>query len=420
MALRDVLAGFFGGGKASPAPDVNAAYPATYSSFEGTVLRASSNFGVTPDTSLRLSAVYRSATLISGAVATLPLPIFRRLPNGTRESAGQTDIWWLLNESPAPGWSAATWWEYTILAMLLRGDAFARIRVNGQNKPVALEPIHPNDVRVEREEDGSLEYYVNQNGVKDKLTEDYVLHFAMPGFNGLRSPSVIQSAAMNTIGTALRTEDHAARLFETGAANNVVLEVANPLKPEQVAALRDAWLNTYGNSQDPRRVPLVLQGGTKASSLSLTAADAQLLETRRFHVEDIARAFGVPPWMIGAMDKTTSWGSGIEQAGIGFVVYTLNPHLHRIQNELNRKLFRRGGLFVEFAVEGLMQGDAKAQADYFRQAIGGSQGPGWMTINEVRRLKNLQPVPGGDALYTPTGVLGDTNAQAATAAGTGP
>lgn len=420
MALRDVLAGLFGGGKASPTPDVNAAYPATWSSFEGTVLRASSNFGVTPDTSLRLSAVYRSATLISGAVSTLPLPIFKRQPDGSRKSAGQTDIWWLLNESPAPGWSAATFWDYVVLSMLLRGDGFVRIHVNPQNKPVALEPIHPNYVLVEKAADGSLVYFINDGKTKERVEEDYILHFAMPGFNGLRSPSVIQSAAMNTIGTALRTEDHAARLFETGAANNVVLEVANPLKPEQVAALRDAWVNTYGNSQDPRRVPLVLQGGTKASSLSLTAADAQLLETRRFHVEDIARAFGVPPWMLGAMDKTTSWGSGIEQAGIGFVVYTLNPHLHRIQNELNRKLFRRGGQFVEFAVEGLMQGDAKAQADYFRQAIGGSQGPGWMTINEVRRLKNLQPVPGGDALYTPTGVLGDTNAQAATAAGTGP
>lgn len=424
MALRDALINLLGGGKAQQGAEVNAAYtggyPASWSSFDGSVYRASSNFAVSPESSMRLSAVYRSATLISGAVSTLPLPVYRRLSSGARESAGQTDIWWLLNESPAPGWTAATWWEYAILSMLLRGDAFARIRVNALNKPVALEPLHPANVIVEKEEDGSLEYYVNQGGTKEKLTEDYILHFPMPGFDGLRSPSVIRYAAMQTIGTSLRTEDHAARLFETGAANNVVLETAGTLKPEQAAALRDAWVNTYGNANDPRRVPLLLQGGTKASSLSLTAADAQLLETRRFHVEDIARAFGVPPWMIGAMDKTTSWGSGVEQAGIGFVVYTLNPHLHRIQNELNKKLFRRAGTYVEFAVEGLMQGDLKAQADYFRQAIGGSQGPGWMTVNEVRRLKNLPPIAGGDAMYTPTGVVGDANAPAAPAAGTGP
>ncbi|MEY4402910.1 MAG: hypothetical protein RIR91_945 [Verrucomicrobiota bacterium] len=421
MGLLSRLRHAFTGEAAQQGPEVNASLTGSWAAFEGSMLRSSSGISVSPDSAMRLSAVYRSATLISGAVSTLPLPVFRRLANGARENAGQTDVWWLLNESPSPGWSAAAWWEYATLSMLLRGDAFARVHVNPLNRPVALEPIDPSDVLVEKAADGTLVYYLNQSGKKSRVPEEYMLHFPMPGFDGLRSPSVIRYAALQTIGTSLRTEEHAARLFETGAANNVVLETAGMLKPEQAAALRDAWVNTYGNAQDPRRVPLLLQGGTKASSLSLTAADAQLLETRRFHVEDIARAFGVPPWMIGAMDKTTSWGSGVEQAGIGFVVYTLNPHLHRIQNELNRKLFRRAGTFVEFAVEGLMQGDLKTQADYFRQALGGSQGPGWMTVNEVRRLKNLPPIPGGDEMYTPTGVLGDsTNAAPATAPGAGP
>lgn len=419
MGLLDRLRHAFTGAEAQQGANVNAAMTGSWASFEGSILRSSSGVAVSPDSAMRLSAVYRSATLISGAVSTLPLPIFRRLPNGTRENAGQTDVWWLLNEAPAPGWTAATWWEYAILSMLLRGDAFARIRVNQMNRPVALEPLDPMDVMVEKRADGTLAYYINQGGKKDQVGEEYMLHFPMPGFDGLRSPSVIRYAALQTIGTSLRTEEHAARLFETGAANNVVLEVPNPLKPEQAAALRDAWLNTYGNAADPRRLPLLLQGGTKATSISLTAADAQLLETRRFHVEDIARAFGVPPWMIGAMDKTTSWGSGVEQAGIGFVVYTLNPHLHRIQNELNKKLFRRAGFYVEFAVEGLMQGDSKTQADYFRQALGGSQGPGWMTVNEVRRLKNLPPVTGGDVMYAPSGALGDPNEQNAAAASPG-
>ena len=129
---------------------------------------------------MRLSAVYRSATLISGAVSTLPLPVFRRLPNGTRESAGQTDIWWMLNESPAPGWSAAAWWEYALLSMLLRGDAFARIHVNAMNRPIALEPLSPSDVLVEKSADGSLRYFVSQQGKRTALSEDYMLHFPMP------------------------------------------------------------------------------------------------------------------------------------------------------------------------------------------------------------------------------------------------
>lgn len=392
----------------------------SWSALDGSIFRSSAGVAVTPESAMRLSAVYRSATLISGAVATLPLRIYRKLPDGSRQSAGQTDLWWLLNETPSPAWTAPAFWEYMILSMLMRGDGFARIRVDRFNKPVGLDPICPTEVVVEEDETtGELTYYVNQDGRKETIRQEYMLHFPMPGFDGERSPSVIRYAAMQTIGTSIRTEDHAARLFESGAANRVALEVPGALKPEQQEALRNSWVDIYGSGSDSRRVPLVLQGGTKASTISLTAADAQLLETRRFHVEDIARAFGVPPWMIGAMDKQTSWGSGVEQAGIGFVIYTLNPHLHRIQTELNKKLFRRAGFYAEFAVEGLMQGDLKAQADYFRQALGGSQGPGWMTVNEIRALKNLSPIGGGDSIYAPVGPTGGDSANAP-ASGNGP
>lgn len=121
---------------------------------------------------------------------------------------------------------------------------------------------------------------------------------------------------------------------------------------------------------------------------------------------DVARIFGVPGFMIGDMEKSTSWGTGIEQQGIGFVRHTLRPHLRRFAAELNRKLFpssptRRNEYFIEFEVDGLMEGDAKSQGEYFRIALGGNQLPGFMSINEVRRLKNLPPVDGGDTVYIP-------------------
>jgi HK97 family phage portal protein len=416
MTLGDRIRAFLGRG-----PQAAGGFPGTWSAFNDSILRSSSGAAVTVDSAMQLSAVYRSATLISGVVSTLPLPIYRKNADGSREGAGATDVWWLLNETPAPGWTASLFWEYILLAMLMRGDGFAEIVVNAMNRPIAFVPIHPAYVRPCKQPDGSLKYYINIPQIGEQpaqvrvIEEEYMLHFPMPGFDGIRSPSVIRYAAMQTIGTSLRTEDHAARLFESGAANRVVLETAGAIKPEVVTAMGEAWLETYGNASDTRRKPLILQNGTKATSISLTAADAQLLETRRFHVEDIARAFGVPPWMIGAMDKQTSWGSGVEQAGIGFVIYTLNPHLHRIQNELNKKIYRRAGFYTEFAVEGLMSGDLKAQADYFRQAIGGSQGPGWMTVNEIRRFKNLSPIKGGEDLYAPTGATGGSSAAAPTA-----
>lgn len=105
--------------------------------------------------------------------------------------------------------------------------------------------------------------------------------------------------------------------------------------------------------------------------------------------------------MVGETDKSTSWGSGIEQQGIGFVQYTLAPHLNRIEQEINRKFFSDEPLFVEFNVEGLLRGDSKARADYYTRALGGTQNPAWMTPNEVRRLENLPPLPHGDTLSKP-------------------
>jgi HK97 family phage portal protein len=132
--------------------------------------------------------------------------------------------------------------------------------------------------------------------------------------------------------------------------------------------------------------------------VSLSAEDSQLLEARKFQVIDIARAFGVPPHLIGETSASTSWGTGIESMGRGFVRFTLQPYLVRIEQEINRKLFRTAKYFVEFNRDALLEGDSKGQADYFRAALGGpGTGPGWMTVDDVRRVKNLPPMEGRSA-----------------------
>lgn len=355
---------------------------------------------VSAESAMRLSAVYRSVAIISGAIASLPLPVYRRVGED-RVKATDRNEYWLLNERPTAAFSAAAFWEYELASMLLRGDGFALIVRDGLNQAVEFIPLDPRNVRPQRV-GGEVVYDIYVDGKASRAVYEDVLHFPTVGFDGLRSKSVISYAAAQTISTSLAAEDHAGRFFSNGGTSRVALKYPASLKPDQIDQLRANWLKSYGGSENSH-LPLVLTNGGDATALSLSAVDQQLLESRRFHVEDIARAFGVPPHMIGHTEKTTSWGSGVEQMGIGFVKYTLQPHLTRIEQELNHKLFGTTRLFVEFVVEGLLRGDSKSRGDYYRQAVGGSQGPGWMTRNEIRKLENLPQIDSGDELFTPSG-----------------
>ena len=233
------------------------------------------------------------------------------------------------------------------------------------------------------------------------VDQDDVLHFPGFGFNGVHGMSVIQWGARNGIGIAIQGDEHAGKFFSEGGKPEVAIRTPNKMTKEQQDDFRDAWVKKYGGVQGNRRIPLVLTEGLEVHELTMSAVDQQLLESRQWQVIDVARAFGVPPHMIGETTKSTSWGSGIESMGIGFVKYTLGPHLKRIKDELNRKLFRTPRYFVEHNVDMFMAGDSKTQAEYFSKALGGPGTQGWMVVNEVRRLKNLPPIEGGDKLYQP-------------------
>jgi HK97 family phage portal protein len=207
-------------------------------------------------------------------------------------------------------------------------------------------------------------------------------------------------SAFQSIGTGIAQEEFAGKFFANGANQKIALVTPDNMSEPQLAKLREAWMNKYAGSANSHN-PLVLYGGMDIKTVSISNEDSQLLESRRFTVEDIARAYGVPPFMIGHNEKTTSWGSGVESMGQGFLTFTLQPHLNRIQQEINRKIFRTSKYFVEFKTIGLLAADVTARAKYQREAIGGSQGPGWLTINEVRRSENMPPIDGGEALYVP-------------------
>ncbi len=367
--------------------------------------RTTSGAVVNEKTAMRVSAVYASVSLIAGSIAQLPLPIYERGSDDRKRV--DHPYWWLLNEEFAANWTATAAWEFLSTQVLLRGDGIAYLSRNRAGQVQSIIPWPRDRVSiVEQPRQNSrspkrLQYTFHDELGYFTVDQADVLHLPGFGFNGVNSMSVIQWGARNGIGIALQGDEHAGKFFSEGGKPEVAVTTDGKMSPDQQADFRTAWVAKYGGIQGNRRIPLILTEGLKVEELTMSAVDQQLLESRQWQVIDVARAFGVPPHMIGETTKSTSWGSGIEQMYIGFVRLTLRPHLQRFKHELNRKLFSTPRYFVEHNVDGLMAGDSKAQSVYFGRALGGPGAQGWMTINEVRRLKNLPPVPDGDTLYRP-------------------
>lgn len=364
------------------------------------VIPSAAGTTVTPVTAMRVAAVFACVQKIAGAIATLPIHIYRT-DGDVRERMPKDDLWYKLNEQPSTQYTAASHWEGVSIAQLLRGDGYTWIRRGMNNSIRELLPLPWGCVSPVRQSDGSVRYYISlpEYGINTWLEPSEILHFPGFGFDGIKSMSVISYAARAAVGNALAMDEYSGKFFANGAHPSISLESPKKMDPEQINKLQQAFANKYSGLENAHRLPLVLTEGITAKELSLSAEDAQLLEARKFQVVDIARAFGVPPHMIGETSASTSWGSGIESMGRAFVTYTLQPHLVRIEQELNRKLFPRDtGRFVEFSRDALLEGDLAAQAAYYRAALGGpGTGMGWMAVDEVRKAKNLAPRGGESA-----------------------
>ena len=366
---------------------------------------SASGLSVTPVSAMRVAAVFACVQKIAGAIATLPIHVYST-DGDIKSRLPRDDLWYKLNESPSNQFTAASHWEGVSIGQLLRGDSYTWIRRSMNNSIRELLPLPWGCVSPIRQSDGSVRYYVSlpDYGINTWLDAAEVLHFPGFGFDGIRSMSVISYAAKQAVGNAMAMDEYSGKFFAEGAHPSIVLNAAGKMSPDQVTQLQNAFRNKYSGLDNAHRLPLVLTEGLTAKELSLSAEDSQLLEARKFQVIDISRAFGVPPHMIGETSASTSWGSGIEAMSRGFVTYTLQPHLVRIEQELNRKLFPRNtGRFVQFDRDALIEGDSAAQAAYNRAALGGpGTGQGWLTVDEVRKSKGMAPLGGKAAeLFDP-------------------
>ncbi len=350
---------------------------------------------------LAVSAVYAAVNLIAGTIASLPVQVYARQADGERDRLHNDDLWWILNEEMTPRWNAAAGWEHLGLSLLLRGDAYLRIRRDPNGRVLGLEPLAYDRVTpVLNVTDGELLYGVDpdpllpapKDGKRVVLTQAEMIHVPGFGFNGLQGLSPLRHALRLAAPVASAMQEYSARFFSNGARPDYVLTTDQGLSPAAIDQLREQIQEAHGGLAKSRK-PMLLTNGLKTAPLSLPADEMQLLESRKFAVEEIARIYGVPPFMIGHNEKTTSWGSGVEAMGVGFVRYTLRQHLNKIETELNRKLIRGPRKVLAFDTTDLERADFKTLLEGFRIALGRAGEPAFMTVEEVRERLSLKRQP---------------------------
>ena len=355
---------------------------------------------VTERSAMQMTAVYSCVRILAEAIAGLPLHLYTYKEDGGKEKAIGHPLYLLLHDEPNPEMSSFVFRETLMTHLLLWGNAYAQIIRNGKGEVVALYPLMPNRMTVDRDSSGQLFYSYQMNNSDAPtmkagtviLKPSDVLHIPGLGFDGLVGYSPI-AMAKNAIGLAIATEEYGAKFFANGATPGGLLEYPGTVKdPDRV---RESWNKGFSGSQNAGKVA-ILEEGMKYTPISIAPEQAQFLETRKFQINEIARIFRVPPHMVGDLEKSSF--SNIEQQSLEFVKYTLDPWVVRWEQSLSRALFtpeEKKKYFFKFNVEGLLRGDYQSRMNGYATA----RQNGWMSANDIRELENLDHIPaeeGGD------------------------
>lgn len=347
---------------------------------------------VTPKTIMQLDAVWSCVRLISETIATLPLSLYEKTATGKR-IASQHRLHFIIHDQPNIDTTASVFWEAFVASMLLRGAGRAEKLFVG-TQFVALAFLNPDKLVIGRDSNGKKVYrYPKANGEMRIIPSGNV--WTVPGFtlDGENGVSVVSYGA-KVFGSAIAAEKAAAKTFKNGLLQTIYYKVGTFLKPDQRVEFKKNLMGTIERGEAP-----LLEGGTDAGALGINPSDAQLLESRSFSVEAICRWFRTPPWMVGHTEKSTSWGSGIEQQMIGFLTFTLNPWLIRIEQGIKKDLLtpaERTRYYAKFAVEGLLRADSAGRSAFYAAMVNN----GILTRDEVRELEDREPMGGNAAVLT--------------------
>ena len=357
--------------------------------------RTVSGQSVNERSAMQMSAVYACVRILAESVASLPLHFYQYNDTGGKEKAVNHPLYWLLHDEPNPEMSSFSFRETLMTHLLLWGNAYAQIVRNGRGEVIALYPLMPDRMVVDRDARGRIYYEytrsdsdANTLGKKSSviLSPEDVFHIPGLGFDGLVGYSPI-AMAKQAIGMGLACDEYGAAFYQNGAQPGGVLEHPNVVKdPKRV---RESWNAIYQGSRNAHRIA-VLEEGMTYKPISISPEQAQFLETRKFQIDEIARIFRVPPHMIGDLEKSSF--SNIEQQSLEFVKYTLAPWISRWEQAIQRSLLlmsERTRYFARFNVEGLLRGDYQSRMNGYAVA----RQNGWMSANDIRELESLDMIP---------------------------
>lgn len=364
---------------------------------------------VNADTALSLSAVYACVQVRAQTLASLPLKLFQTTSGGDKVPAVDHPLYPLLNSSPHPDLTRFEFMEMMGGHCDLRGNSYAQIIRSNGGQIRRLVPLHPDRVTVRRSPDITVDgrrpliYEVANAGLGGiaRLDASEILHVRDFGGDGIVGYSRVR-VGRESIGLALAADEHAARMFSNGARPAGVLEHPAKLDESGRKTMRESWQAVHGGVGNTGKVA-ILEEGMKFHEVGLTNEDAQLLESRKYSRAEIASIFGVPPDRIGAESSSSTYAN-VEHRQIQFMLDCVIPMTERWQQRLGLALLseeeRAAGYFFKFNLAALVRGSLQEQYGSFRIGLGRAGEPGWITVNDIRELLDMNRVDGGDTLFT--------------------
>jgi len=342
---------------------------------------------ITDETALKHSAYWRAVNLLSSQIASFPIGLFRRLPNGDTEEITDHPAVKLLTRKPNDLYTPFIWRESCQANVLTRGNSYSGIDKNSSGKPMSITMLNTDDMKIRV--NGGKKIYDYNNTLYDP---SQILHIPGLSFDGIKGKSVLHVAA-ESMGVGLAMQKYSASFYKSGAKQSGFLQHPQSLSPEAIAGMRASFNK---NMKDVEGGTMILDEGMKYQPNSTPPIDQQLLQLKQFSVQEIARWFGIPVHLL--MEESRSTFNNIAEQGLSFIIYTLTQWVERWESELEAKLLmesERDDHFFKFNMNSLLRGNPKDRGDFISQMIQN----GVLSINEGRKLEDLNSIEGGDKHY---------------------